>query len=267
MHISEAPVPAIDRNRAAIQGLSVIIITKNEADIIEKCLSRLNFAQELLLVDSGSTDGTVEKARSLGAKVMSTDWPGFGPQKNRAIDFATGPWILSIDADEWLDETLVESIYSVLGQNATTPTSGPTVYKMKRVNFYRQKAIWFGDWGGDRPPRLFCKGAARFTDVLVHEGLQTSAPVGTLKGRLWHDSIADFAEARNKYFRYAELASIEKKKKGQGGSISATLHGVFAFVRCYFLRLGLLDGSRGLQIAWLGAVYTFRKYYWAKHPR
>lgn len=246
--------------------LSVILITKNEANDIERCLRPLQVAQEIIVLDSGSSDGTVALARSLGARVIETDWPGYGAQKNRALDAASLAWVFSIDADEWPDPVLLKSISATLVRYAENPFA-PIAYRVKRLNLYRGKPITHGDWGRDRPLRLFRKEAGRFSEVLVHESVQVRGTTGLLDGLLWHDSIADYTEGDRKYRRYAELAAQELAKKGRGGLISGLSHASFAFLRSYLLRLGYLDGLGGLQLAWLGARYTFFKYFLARSRR
>jgi glycosyltransferase involved in cell wall biosynthesis len=246
--------------------LSVILITKNEANDIERCLRPLQSAQEIIVLDSGSSDGTVELARSLGARVIETDWPGFGPQKNRALDVASLAWVFSIDADEWPDQALLQSIGAAVLSGLHDP-SAPVAYRVKRLNLYRGKPITHGDWGRDRPLRLFRKSAGRFSEALVHESVQVQGAVALLDGLLWHDSIADYAEGDRKYRRYAELAAQELAKKGRGGLLSGLSHGFFALLRSYLFRLGFLDGLSGLQLAWLGARYTFFKYFLARPKR
>ena len=144
--------------------LSVIIITKNEAANIAKCLKSVDFADEFIVVDSGSTDGTVELARALGARVeVTSDWPGFGPQKNRAVDLATGDWVLSIDADELVTPELAREIQETL----KAPRGD--VYEMPRLSNFCGRDIRHSGWWPDYVVRLFKRGTARFNDAYVHE--------------------------------------------------------------------------------------------------
>lgn len=243
--------------------LSAVLITMNEAADLERCLRALHFVQEIVVLDSGSTDGTVELARRLGARVIETDWPGFGIQKNRAVAAATHDWVLSLDADEWCDQTLAASIVQAMARAACDPRA-PRAYRFRRLNLYRGQAMRHGDWGRDRPLRLFHRDAGRFSEVPVHESVQTREPVEQLPGLLWHDSIADYAEARAKYDRYARLSAQTLARQGRGGWLRASVSALFAFLRSYLLRAGWLDGGGGLQLAWLGARYTFFKYYLAR---
>jgi glycosyltransferase involved in cell wall biosynthesis len=258
MLVSEASIPDEYLLNPKVMGLSAIVICKNEASQIERCIRSLAFAQEVVVVDSGSTDDTVAIARALGARVTVTDWPGYGAQNNRAMDLAQGPWVLSIDADEWPDSALVAALRDTI---ASATNTGPVAYRFRRKNFYAGKLIRFGDWSGDWALKLLHKDYTRFKDEIVHPGVSVNGTIANLNGGLWHDSIADYAEAWQKYDTYARLSAIEKSAKGNGGLLPALLHGSFAGLRAYVLKLGVLDGVRGLQLAWLGARYTFLKYY------
>lgn len=246
--------------------LSAVLITKNEAGDIERCLRSLPFAGEIVVLDSGSSDGTQALARSLGATVIETDWPGFGQQKNRAIDAASHDWVFSIDADEWCDETLVRSIREVMAQVAAGQAV-PAGFRCKRLNLFAGQEMRHGDWGRDKPLRLFRRSAGRFSEVVVHESVQVNGEVGELQGLLWHDSMANYAEASRKYALYAGLAAKEIGRQGKGGFLSALVHGLFAFLRGYVIRSGWLDRLGGLQLSWQVARYTFLKYFLATRYR
>jgi glycosyltransferase involved in cell wall biosynthesis len=238
---------------------SAIVITKNESARIEKCLESLKFADERLVVDSGSTDSTVAQSRAAGARVIETDWPGFGAQKNRAVDAARHDWLFSIDADEWVDDTLAQAIQAVLAQGTEF-----SAYRVSRLNQYRGKAIYHGNFGRDRPIRLFRKSAGRFSDVPVHESVLVSGNIGLLPGWLHHDTIRSYAEGLQKSSEYARLSALRLASAGKGGWFSGLGHGAFAFIREFVLRAGFLDGLRGLELAWFTGRYTFLKYYWAR---
>ncbi len=273
--------------------LSVIVITKNEAHRIERCLRSVSFADELVVVDSGSTDATVALARACGARVTVTDWPGFGPQKNRALALARGRWVLSIDADEEVDDELREAILSIVRQrpheSVETPDdrarpgmagdsdsnhgsrgrgdSGPPVgYWVRRSSRFCGTTIRYGDWRRDRVLRLFQRERARFSDDLVHERVLCPTPHGELDGWLMHDSVDSMPDAIEKAERYARLGARSLRERGRGGLASALVHGGWAFVRGYLLRLGFLDGRPGLAIAALNARGTYRRYRLAGMP-
>jgi glycosyltransferase involved in cell wall biosynthesis len=243
--------------------LSAVVITKNEAHRIERCLRSVAFADEIVVLDSGSTDATVEIARGLGARCeLSADWPGFGPQKNRALALARGRWVLSIDADEVVDARLRDAIQAVL--RSAQAANG---YWVRRSSSFCGVAIRHGDWRRDRVLRLFLRGRARFSDDVVHERVECPPPHGELDGLLLHDSVDSLADAAEKTERYARLGAQKLRAAGRGGLASALVHGGWAFVRGYLLRLGFLDGGAGLRIAALNARGTYLRYRLAGLPR
>jgi glycosyltransferase involved in cell wall biosynthesis len=245
-------------------NLSVVIITKNEAHCIRECLAAVEFADEVVILDSGSTDGTTEIAKSMGARVFSSDdWPGFGPQKNRALGFAQGKWVLSIDADEVVQPELGSAILQAV---AGGTRGDAACYWIKRRSLYCGKVIRFGDWRNDRVLRLFLRGSARFSDDLVHERLICQGACQTLSGFLWHESALSTAELAEKVLRYARLGAVKRRARGKGGMLSASLHGGWCFFRGYFLRGGFIHGWRGLMIAAQNARGTFLRYLWAARP-
>ncbi len=220
------------------------------------------FADEWIVLDSGSRDQTVDLARSLGAQVHSSpDWPGFGPQKNRALDLASCDWALSIDADEWVSAELAAAIKAAL----RAPTH--EAYWVNRRSRFCGKLIHYGDWGGDRVLRLFRRKSARFTDDLVHERVQAPLPHGQLEGYLWHDSVEDLADGRAKMLRYAKLGAMKIRNRRGGPSVLAMpgVRGFWTFVRGYLLRGGFLDGPEGWHIARLNARGTYLRYLWSRH--
>jgi glycosyltransferase involved in cell wall biosynthesis len=255
-------------------GLSVIIITKNEATDLPKALNSVRFADEVIVLDSGSTDATCEIAASFGAKVFqSTDWPGFGPQKNRALAFATQEWVLSIDADEWLESSLAEQIQTLVkrGLQREEPTDAShlsclfsdeqvAAYCLRRRSIFIDKCIQFGDWRGDRVVRLFRRGRAKFSEDLVHERLVVNGKVGEIEGTLGHHSVRSLADSREKMWRYNLVAAQRISAQGRGGRIRGLLKASFSLLRGLVLRLGVLDGSRGIQLAWFNAVGTYLRY-------
>jgi glycosyltransferase involved in cell wall biosynthesis len=252
--------------------LSVAVITLNEAQRIERCLRSVRFADEIVVVDSGSVDGTREIARRLGATVIETpDWPGFGPQKNRALAACRGRWVLSIDADEEVDERLRRAIVEVVQApeegEAERESSGrpaadaPSGYWLRRSSSFCGSVIRHGDWGNDRVLRLFRRAHARFTDDLVHERVECPPPHGELAGLLLHDSVDSLEDMVEKTERYARLGADRLRAKGRrAGAAAALVHAGWTFVRGYLLRGGFLDGRPGLTIARLNAKGTWLKY-------
>jgi glycosyltransferase involved in cell wall biosynthesis len=241
--------------------LSVAVITKNEAHRIERCLQSVDFAEQVVVVDCGSTDGTVAAARRLGAEVSVTrDWPGFGIQKNRALAECRHPWVLSIDADEEVSEELRRSVEAVVTGRHDSPANG---YWIRRSSRFCGQTIKFGLWRNDRVLRLFRREGSRFTDDLVHERVLCDEPLGTLAGTLFHDSVDSIEDAREKTFRYARAGAIQLRARGKGGLFAAWTHAIWSFVRGYLLRLGFLDGRNGLILACLTAQGTYWRYRWA----
>ena len=242
--------------RATPPKLSAILIVKNEAHRLDTCLrSVAPIADEIIVLDSGSTDDTVAIARSHGAVVEITDWPGFGPQKNRALDRARGTWVLSIDADEHLTPALAAAIRAAV--------DGPQAangYFIRRLATWRGKPVRFGDWRGKPPLRLFRRGHARFTDDLVHERVVCDPPHATLDGLMIHDTITADSEADEKCRRYAELSAVGLAARNRGGFLPALSHGAWTFLRGYVLKGGFLDGAAGWKVAYQTARGTWLRY-------
>lgn len=241
--------------------LSVVVIAKNEAHCIGACLDAVGFADEIIVLDSGSTDDTLAIAAAHGARVHgSADWPGFGPQKNRAIALASGQWILSLDADEIVMPELADAIRHAVAPGAERGIAG---YWIKRRSLYCGQLIRHGDWRNDRVLRLFRRDAGRFTDDLVHERVICDGRTATLAGYLRHDSMTSFAELREKTERYARLGAAKLRARGKGGLFSACTHAAWNWLRGYLLRGGWLDGRAGWTIAGQNARGTFLRYLWA----
>lgn len=246
-------------------GLSVAIIACNEAHRIARCLQSVSFADQIVVLDSGSTDDTVAIARGLGADVEVTpDWPGFGPQKNRALARCRYRWVLSIDADEQVSDALAAEILRVLREAPAEATVAG--YWLRRSSRYCGQVIRHGLWGNDRVLRLFERQRGRFTDARVHESLVCDGETRVLEGILVHDSVDSPEDARSKARRYAFLGAEALRARGRGGSLQGGVHAGWSFVRGYLLRAGFLDGRLGLTLARLNAAGTFWKYHWAALP-
>lgn len=237
-------------------ALSVVIITLNAAEHIRKCLESVKWAEEIVVLDSGSADETVNICREYTPHVHLTDWPGFGRQKNRAIDHATQDWILVLDADEYLTPDLQDEIRNVVAQHASI-----AAYQIRRISTFMGKPIRHGDWGKDWITRLFQKGTARFTDVLVHENLVVDGEVASLRGIFLHDTVTNLESALRKLNEYSTLGAEQMKLRGKNASLTqAYTHGFWSFCRSYFIHLGFLDGREGYLIALLIAQSSFYKY-------
>jgi len=237
--------------------LSVIIITKNEAHNIGDCLASVAFANEWIIVDSGSTDDTVAIARKAGAQVIETlDWPGFGPQKNRALLKARGEWILSLDADERISASLRDEIAAAIHACNTN------VYEIPRLSSFCGRFIRHGGWYPDRVVRLFKRGAGRFSDSLVHERVMVDCPIGRLHTPIIHYSYRNDEDYLRKLAQYSTLGAQQAFEVGKrSGFSSALLHALAAFIRCYIFKYGFLDGSAGLMVAFCAYEMTYHKYF------
>lgn len=242
--------------RQTLASLSVIVITKNEAHNIQACLQAVLFADQLLVLDSGSTDGTVERAKNMGAEVsQSLDWPGFGAQKNRVLALARCDWVLSVDADERLSPELQAEIMSVL----INPQFD--VYSFPRLSSYCGQNMRHSGWYPDRVTRLFRRGAATFSDDVVHEKIITSQVVGRLNEHLLHESFTSFEAVLDKVNRYSTAGAQTLIKQGKKATLGKAIgHGLWAFFRTYLLRLGFLDGRMGLVLAISNAEGTYYRY-------
>jgi glycosyltransferase involved in cell wall biosynthesis len=237
--------------------LSVIVITRNEAAVIERCLASVSWADEIIVLDASSTDGTVDIARGLNARVSTTsDWPGFGPQKNRALALASGDWVLSLDADEWVSPELQAEILRVLGAPCQE-----AAFRMPRLSSYCGRIMRHSGWWPDRVTRLFRRGAARFSDDLVHERLIVDGTTGTLTEPLHHEAIRDLEHALAKMDTYSSAGARMQHARGARASLpGAVCHGVWTFLRTYLLRAGFLDGREGFMLAISNAEGAYYRY-------
>ena len=242
--------------------LSVTIITRNERGNIAECLRSVSFADEWVVLDSGSTDGTQEIARSLGARVVdSPDWAGFGVQKNRVLDLARGRWVLSLDADERVSPELAARIRAVVSAAPAATDDAPVGYELSRLSRFCGQWMRHGDWYPDRVLRLFRRECGRFTDDLVHERLQVEGRTGRLEGDLLHETMPTLDDALDKMNRYTTGRARDKLRAGQRGGLGSALgHGLWAFVRSYLVRRGFLDGRLGLVLALYVAEGTYYRY-------
>lgn len=232
------------------------MITKNEAHNIEACLRSVHFADQIIVLDSGSSDETVLLARNLGAEVsINTDWQGFGVQKNRALALASSLWVLSIDADERLSVALQAEIKQVLEQPEAD------AYSFPRLSSYCGQYIHHSGWYPDLVTRLFRRGSARFSDDIIHEKLDSTGQVSPLRNQLLHESFPDFETVLDKVDRYSSAGAQRLLSKGKSSSFPKALgHGLWAFIRTYFLQMGFLDGWMGLALAISNAEGTYYRY-------
>ncbi len=237
--------------------LSVTIITRNEQAAIRRCLDSVAWADEIIVLDSASDDGTAAIARELHARVVATtDWPGFGAQKNRALDLATGDWVLSLDADEWVTPELRAAIEAAIGA-----PDGRCAFRMPRLSSYCGRFMRHSGWWPDHVTRLFRRGQARFSDDRVHERLIVSGTTGTLRAPLLHEAIRDLDEALEKMNTYSSAGALMQFERGGKASLAgAVWHGAWTFFRTYVLRAGFLDGREGFLLAVSNAEGAYYRY-------
>ena len=238
-------------------SLSVILITKNEEANLKDCLESISFADEIIVVDSQSSDKTQEIAQSFGAKLEITpDWPGFGPQKNRALNLATKNWVLSIDADERVTPELKQEILATMAS-----PNAADCYAIPRSSWYCGRFMKHSGWYPDYVDRLFKRGSAKFSDHLVHERLLPNGSIGKLNNHFLHYSYRNFSQVLKKVDVYSSAAAQQAFNQGkEGGLGKALVHGFWAFFRTYVLRRGFLDGQYGLALAISNAATSYYKY-------
>jgi glycosyltransferase involved in cell wall biosynthesis len=235
--------------------LSAIIIAKDEAANIAACLDTLSFCDERIVVDGGSTDDTARIAREKNARVEFRDWQGFGSQKNFALSLATGEWVLSIDADERVSPALAASIQAAVAAPAVA------AYEMPRLSTFCGREMRYSAWYPDYVLRLFRRGAAKFTDDLVHERVQVEGHVARLKEPLNHHPVERIEQALARMDRYSTLAAEMMVAQGRRVYFcSGIFHGAWSFLRLYVLRAGFLDGRQGFLLAVATAEGSYYKY-------
>lgn len=240
-----------------MEKLSAIIITKNEAANIRSCLESVSWADEIIVVDSGSIDDTVNICKALGAQVYATnDWPGFGMQKNRALSYATGEWVLSLDADERVTPQLRTEIESTLNDPGVH-----AAFRIPRLSSFCGKYMRHSGWYPDYVTRLFRRGTARFSDDLVHESLIVNGSAGKLRQPLMHETFHDLDELLTKINHYSTAGALMLSEKNKKATLKKAVgRAVWAFIRTYILRAGFLDGREGFMLAVSTAESTYYRY-------
>lgn len=232
--------------------LSAIIIARNEEHNIRRCLVALDWVDEIIVLDSGSTDNTIQIAKEYTDKVYQTDWQGYGVQKQRALNYASGEWILNIDADEVVSPELKKSILKTMASNRFDACRVPI-----KMCFYN-KVLRYSS-SPSRHVRLFKKDGAAFSEDIVHEKiiLPSHYRIGQLKAPLIHYSFKDVSHMLEKLNRYSSYSAKIKIKNHCANSLIATIcRSLWMFTRCYFLQRGFLDGKEGFIFAYLNAQGT-----------
>jgi glycosyltransferase involved in cell wall biosynthesis len=232
--------------------LSAVIITKNEESNIERCLKSLLWADEIIILDTGSTDKTIEIADTFGAKIHHlAKWEGFGPAKNQAVSLASNDWIISVDTDEEVTPDLKTSILKILDNPFHD------IYAIKRKSFYLGKLINHSGWNRDYPKRLFNRKKAQFNSKSVHESVVGSSNTGKIEAHLLHYTYPTVSSHLNKINHYTELS---KNKNLRSGITISLLRGFFKFIKMYILQFGFLDGKTGLILSIISSFGVFIKY-------
>ncbi|PWB55174.1 MAG: glycosyltransferase family 2 protein [Nitrosomonadales bacterium] len=237
------------------QPFSVVLITLNAAHQLDACLQSVKFADEIVVVDSGSSDDTHAIALKHGARFIHRDWLGFGPQKQFAVGQAANNWVLCLDADERVSGDLRTSIAAALQQPEFQ------AYRMARSNRFMGRYLRHGEGYPDWSLRLFDRRHARWSGDAVHEKVLTGSQIGTLRGDLLHDSAEDLGAYLDKQNRYTTLQAAAMHSAGRRASMAQLIFSpAVRFVRFYFFRLGMLDGIAGLVHIVIGCGNSFIKY-------
>lgn len=244
--------------------LSVVVITKNEAKTIAACLESVAWADEIIVLDSGSEDGTPQICRDYSpkVKVWETDWPGYGIQKQRALEKATGDWVLSLDADERVMPELGVAIQALLKLplKEIVPTE-PVAFKIRFYTEYCGYLLRFGVCNPEYRSVLFRRGYANFSSLQVHEGVKVQGKIAALPGYILHRSFANLESVITKMNTYSTLSAAQKKAAGKKGGLGVAMgHGLFSFIRGYILKLGFLDGKAGFMFAFSNAEGSYYRY-------
>ncbi|MDX7986386.1 glycosyltransferase family 2 protein [Xenorhabdus sp. 12] len=248
---------------SAKKRLSVVMIAKNSADLIADCLLSVSWADEIIVLDSGSTDATCQIASEMGAKVYTnTQWPGFGRQRQLAQSYASGDYVFMIDTDERVTPELRTSIEHILAAQDADSDNSKKVYSCARLNLFMGRFMKHSGWYPDKVIRLYRREHYQYNDNQVHESLDTQgAAIVTLKGDLRHLTCRNLMEFQQKQLNYARDWAKHRYEQGRKTHyFSIISHTLGAFFKTWLLRAGFLDGKQGLILAVVNAQYTFNKY-------
>lgn len=236
--------------------LSLVVIAQDEADRIAACLQSVPIATERIVVDSGSSDGTRAVARACAARVVRRDWPGHVAQKNRALELATQPWILSLDADERLTAGACRALAEALGSPGDAAG-----FSLPRRNHWLGRRLGHGRWYPDRKVRVVARGRGRWCGDDPHDRLEVEGPVVALRGDIEHHPYRDLAEHLDTIDRYSRIHAETLHRRGvRGRSRDVWLRPPAHLVKALVLDRGVLDGPAGIAVAGLGAIHVWRKW-------
>lgn len=242
-----------------MQPISVVLITRDESHILGRTLAAVrDLSDDLVVADTGSTDGTPDIAAAAGARVHHLPWEGYGKTKNKALEFARHDWILFLDADEIPDRQLLDALLQLSLQDTNT------VYKMRYHNFIGEKRVKYGEWKSFSKVRLFHRRQVRWDDSEIHEKLVLPAGIReeTLPGFIQHYSIKNLKDYADKMSNYAELVANKYHRRGKkAGFFGLYLYPAYEFIRTYIFHLAVLDGWAGFVSSYFAAYYVFLKYH------
>lgn len=227
--------------------ISVVIITKNEETNIKGCLESVLWADEIIVVDSGSTDKTIQICNEFNVKLFMQEWEGFAEQKKYALSLASNEWVLSLDADERVSRELSDEILQLVSQDFAG-------YYIKRDNYFLGKLIKGSDWGNDYQLRLFIKDKTSLNKRLVHEKFEVEGQTSQLKNTISHYSYRNLKDAFVKINHYSTLEAIEKQDKRSSSWFAILLTPLIAFIQIYVLKRGFIDGFHGLLVGIMHAI-------------
>lgn len=239
-----------------VTNVSVTIIALNEARNIDACLGSVSWADDIVVIDAGSTDDTIKRAQAAGAHVVQSDWPGYAAQKNLAAKHAAHEWILSVDADERITPALADEVRATVARNPSEAG-----FRIPRMTWYLGQWIRTTDWYPDYQLRLYHRDRARWAPRRVHESVEADGPVGKLKKDIEHRPYRDISQHHETMDRYTTLAAMEMYDQGRRTRIvDLVLHPPAAFIRNYVLRRGYADGLTGFIVSTMNSYYVFLKF-------
>ena len=236
--------------------IGIAVIAKNEKDRIARLLKSLHFANEVVVVDSGSTDGTQDLCKRMGSKVVFKEWQGFGLQKQFAMDQIQSEWILNLDADEEVSKELAQEMIEAVN-SADPQVSG---FSMPRLSRYLGRWIRHGGWYPDRKVRLVRRKSGKWSDDPLHEKLGVDGKVERLSNPIFHYVYRNISDHVKTINRFSDVNAVENPPAGNGFVLAGVGHAVVKFFECYVWKLGILDGIPGLIIAMNSSWYVFLKH-------